>query len=229
MPCRRRAAGAFVAGVLCLGALVACSSDDGSGSTPATTVAVATTSAGGGLFPVPTPNATGATSGDAGALPRVDLIGPAVAALDAQLGGPQQYFEINATSKLVNLIIAVNNATLAQTWLYLDGQLTSKDAQPASGHTFAGAALTFDPATVLAQVHHDLPDSVLDFFYVLGGTDGSVQYKVDTTSSKGGQLEVTLGPDGTVQEVDPLDSSDTVPASTTPSPNASAPASSTPA
>jgi hypothetical protein len=147
-------------------------------------------------------------SSDPDALPRVDLIAPAVAALEAQLGGPQQYFEINATAKLVNLIIAVNNATLAQTWLYLDGQLTSKDAQPASGNTFAASALTFDPTNVLGQVHRDLAQSVLNFFYVLGGADGSVQYKVDVTSTQGGQLDVVVGPDGKVLEVDPLTPSD---------------------
>jgi hypothetical protein len=176
--------------------------------------------AGGGLFPATTttPVAGGAT-GTAGStsddLPRVDLIAPAVNALETKLGGPQQYFEINATSKLVNLIIAVNNATYAQAWLYLDGQLSSKDAQPANGHTFAASALTFDAGSVLTQVHHDLPDSVLDFFYVLGGADGSVQYTVATTSSKGGQLVVTLGPDGKVQAVVPITSGDSVPASST--------------
>ncbi len=183
--------------LLVAGAVVfaACSSGNGpaGGSTDTSTVSSGTAPAG--------------TGGDANALPRVDLIIPAVHALEAELGGPQQYFEINTTSKLVNLIIAVNNGTLAQTWLYLDGRLSSKDAEPATGHTFAASALTFDPAAVVAQVHRDLPDSTLDFFYVLGGADGSVQYKVDVSSPQGGQLEVVLGPDGKVIEVDPLDAS----------------------
>ncbi|MEO5899917.1 MAG: hypothetical protein ABIR68_07250 [Ilumatobacteraceae bacterium] len=202
MPRGRRLAGALAVAVAGLGALGACSSGDGSSTT---TIASATTVAAGpsdgGLFPTPTAGAGGGSETDTEALPRVDLIGPAVTALEARLGSPQRFFEINATSKLVNLIIAVNDATLAQTWLYLDGQLSSKDAQPANGNTFAAAALNFDPASVLTRVHRDLPDSVLDFFYVLGGADGSVRYTVATTSSKGGQLEVTLGPDGSVKQV----------------------------
>jgi hypothetical protein len=198
-PAGRRVAGSLLV-VACLGAAGACSS--GGGSAAATTIPSVP-----GSTPAPAPTVDASTDPDA--LPRVDLIAPAVQALEAKLGGPQQYFEVNATAKLVNLIIAVNNATLAQTWLYLDGELTSKDAQPASGHTFVAAALTFDAGTVLGQVRHDLADSVLDFFYVLGGADGSVQYKVDVTSPQGGQLEVVVGPDGKVLEVDPLTSAGT--------------------
>jgi hypothetical protein len=177
-------------------ALAACSSGSGS-ATRSTGTATGSTAAASA--------APGGTAVDPDALPRVDLIIPAVHALEAKLGEPQQYFEINATSKLVNLIIAVNNGTLAQTWLYLDGELSSTAAEPATGHTFAAADLTFDPAGVLAQVDHDLPDSTLDFFYVLGGAESSVQYRVDVSSPQGGQLEVVLGPDGKVIEVDPLD------------------------
>lgn len=135
--------------------------------------------------------------------PRVDLIAPAVAALEAQLGGPQDYFEINATSKLVNLIIALNGGTLAQTWLYLDGQLTSRPAEPAQGHTFAASALNFDPSTILAQVRRDLPNSSIDLFFVQGAADGSVRSTAVVTSSEGGQLQVILDPTGKVLEVDP--------------------------
>ena len=87
--------------------------------------------------------------------PHVDLIEPAIAALEAQLGLPQQYFEINATAHLVNLFVALNDGTLVQNWLYFDGELTSKPAQPAQGHTFSADTVTFDPDTVLA------PDSAM--------------------------------------------------------------------
>ena len=50
----------------------------------------------------PAPTAAASVPSD-GEPPRVDLIEPAIAALEAQLGLPQQYFEINATSHLVNL------------------------------------------------------------------------------------------------------------------------------
>ena len=132
--------------------------------------------------------------------PRVDMIAPAIAAVEAELGGPQEYFEINATSKLVNVIVAVNDATVAQYWVYLDGELTSGQAQDAQGNTFTAAAVTFDPDAVLTQIQRDLPDSSIDLFFVQGGADGSVRYTALVSSQAGGQLEVVVGPDGTVQQ-----------------------------
>ena len=61
----------------------------------------------------------------ADALPRVDLISKAITALEAKLGAPQQYFEINATSHLVNLFVALNDGKVVQPWVYLDGELSS--------------------------------------------------------------------------------------------------------
>ncbi len=149
----------------------------------------------------PPPTAAASVPSD-GEPPRVDLIKPAIAALEAQLGLPQQYFEINATSHLVNLFVALNDGTLVQNWLYFDGELTSKPAQPAQGHAFSGAAVTFDPDTVLSQIEHDLPDTTIDLFLIEGGANGAVRYTAIVTSSQGGQLEIVVGPDGTVQAVD---------------------------
>lgn len=140
---------------------------------------------------------------DAALPPVVDQIGPAIAALEAELGGPQEYFEINATSRLVNVIVALNGATLAQTWLYLDGNLSSRPAEPARGNTFTAAAVSFDPARVLGNVQRDLASSSIDLFVVEGGPGGAVRYTAVVTSSAGGQLQVILAPDGTVQQVDP--------------------------
>ncbi|MEO5724929.1 MAG: hypothetical protein ABIQ39_04805 [Ilumatobacteraceae bacterium] len=134
---------------------------------------------------------------------RIDLIEPAVQALEAKLGGPQQYFEINATAKLVNLIIAANNATLAQNWVYLDGALASKPAQAAQGHTFAAAALTFDTSTVLGQVAADLPGSSRDLFVVEGASGGAVRLTVVVSSVAGGQLLVVIDQNGKVLSVTP--------------------------
>jgi hypothetical protein len=139
----------------------------------------------------------------AAAPPDVALIPVAVRALEAKLGGPQQYFEINATSKLVNLFVALNNGAFAQNWLYVDGELTSKDPQPASGRAFVAASMAFDPATVLSKVGSDLAGSQLDLFLVEGGIDGAVRYTVVVSSSEGGQLLVVVRPDGKVIEVDP--------------------------
>jgi len=139
-----------------------------------------------------------------GAPPRVDLVPVAVAALERQLGGVQQYFEINATPRLVNLFVALNNATVVQPWLYLDGQLTSQEGTPASGGTFEAAQLSFEPATVLDKVRSELPDATLQSFVVIGDGQGNVQYSVLVSSARGGGLEVVVGPDGSVKSVDPV-------------------------
>ena len=93
---------------------------------------------------------------------RVELIRPAVAALETQLGGPQRYLEVNATPTLVNLFVAVSNATQAVAYVYVDGKL-SEPAPPeqvkADAPTFGASDIVFDEATVLnpllveGQVH----------------------------------------------------------------------------
>jgi len=137
------------------------------------------------------------------ALPLVGDIDDAVAALEAKLGAPQEFFEINATTQLVNLIVALNDGKVAQPWVYLDGQLSSAEGAPANGHTFVASALDFDPDKVLTQVQSQLPQASLDLFFVEGGEGGVVQYSVAATSKQGGQLVVVVGPDGTVQSVNP--------------------------
>jgi hypothetical protein len=149
--------------------------------------------------------ATSATIGavPSSALPEVGLIDDAVAALQTKLGGPQQFFEINATSSLVNLIVALNDGKVAQPWVYLDGELTSTEGAEASGFSFAASALDFDPDKVLSKLEAELPQSSPDLFFIEGGEGGIVRYSVAVTSRLGGQLIVVVGPDGTVQSVDP--------------------------
>jgi hypothetical protein len=184
-PVRRRCVAALC--VTALVVLAACSDD----TSPASSVE--------------SPAADSTTAGeDIAALPIIDQIDAAVAALEAQLGGPQEYFEINATARLVNLFVALNDGAVAQPWLYLAGSLTSAEGQPASGGTFAAASLTFDPAVVLSKVQLELPDLTIESFYIHGDGQGSVLYGVLATSSKGGGLDVVLGADGTVKSVDPV-------------------------
>jgi hypothetical protein len=147
--------------------------------------------------------ASGSPADSPAAAPRVDLISPAITALEDRLGGPQQYFEINATSQLVNMIVALNDGALAQPWVYLDGELSSTEGVAASGFTFSAATLDFDPDAVLTKLQAELPQSSADLFFVEGGAGGIVRYSVAVTSQQGGQLVVAVGPDGTVQSVDP--------------------------
>jgi hypothetical protein len=136
-------------------------------------------------------------------VPRVDLIDDAVAALEAQLGAHQQYFEINATPQLVNLFVALNDGTLVQPWVYVDGELSSTDGRQATGFTFEKTALDFDPDKVLSRIQSELPQSRADIFFIEGGEAGNVRYTVAVTSQQGGQLVVVVGPDGEVQSVIP--------------------------
>jgi hypothetical protein len=137
-------------------------------------------------------------------LPIIGQIGAAAAALEARLGGPQEYFEINATARLVNLFVALNNGAVAQPWLYLEGTLTSTEGQAASGGTFTAADATFDPDVILSKVLVDLPDITIESFYIHGDGAGDVLYGVLATSAKGGGLDVVLGADGSIKSVDPV-------------------------
>jgi len=137
--------------------------------------------------------------------PLVDQIGPAVAAVEAELGGPQRYFEINVTPQFVNVFVAIDDDAQVQAYLYVDGDLgPPRPPEAASGATFTASALTFDPDTVLDGVDDDLPDSDVVVFSVIGGPDGVVRYGAVVESTEGGQLDVTLSPTGAVQSVDPL-------------------------
>lgn len=210
---RGTAAHAFVMLAASVALVAGCSSGDAASTGTAASTAAptspstsspASTSAGGSATGSGGPtSAAGSSTVPGGGLPRTDLIQPAVRALEAQLGAPQDYFEINATSHLVNVIIALNDGAYAQNWLYLDGTLTSKEPQPASGKTFRADALDFDPAAVLSKITTDLPGASADLFLIEGGPNGVVRYTVVVTSSKGGQLLVVVGADGHVIEVDP--------------------------
>jgi hypothetical protein len=137
---------------------------------------------------------------------RVDDIGPAIEAVEAELGAGQQFFEVNATAQLVNLFVASDDATAAVPYVYFDGEL--QPPAPAlsveSGFTFGAEAVDFEPDTVLDAVIEELPVSTIDGFAIEGGEGGIVRYLVSTSSEQGGVLAVTVAADGTVLEVDPL-------------------------
>jgi hypothetical protein len=137
-------------------------------------------------------------------MPMVDKVKPAIAQLEQQLGAPQQYFEVNATARVVNLFVALNKGTMAQNWVWVDGQLSSKEGQKASGGTFAAKQLDFQSDTVLTKIHSQIPEAILESFYVNGDGKGAVQYGVLTSAQCGGGLDIIVGPDGAVKSVDPV-------------------------
>lgn len=140
----------------------------------------------------------------AGELPIIDQIVPAISALEAELGGPQEFFEINATTQLINLFVSLNNGAIAQPWLYLEGTLTSTEGVAAGGGTFPSSAVDFDPELILSKVLTELPGILIESFYIHGDGQGNILYGVLAVSDKGGGLDVVLGADGSIKSVDPV-------------------------
>ena len=129
-----------------------------------------------------------------------------VAAVEAELGGPQEYFEINATSQLVNLFVATDDKSTATAYVYLGGGLY-QPAPPrdvAGGETFRCRRRSTSipmPSSPASPRGFEEPD--VTQFVVVGGPNGAVQYSAFVVSSEGGILDVLLGPDGTVLGVNP--------------------------
>lgn len=189
MSSRPRAEHLLLAAALVVGA--ACDDGNADGSSVTTEPAVT----------ICEPEGTAQAESD---LPAVGLLDEAVAALEAELGGAQDYFEINATARVVNLFVALNGATLAQAWAYADGALSSTEPQAATGGTFRAADIAVDAAAVLGPTRTEIPDSIIETFYVHGDGKGAVEYGLLTSALCGGGFDVTVGPAGEVLGVDPL-------------------------
>jgi hypothetical protein len=140
-----------------------------------------------------------------GERPVVDDIALAIAAVEAELGGPQEYFEINATPQLVNLFVASDDKSTTTPYVYLDGELQppAPRRDVAGGETFDAAALEFDPDTIFTPIAEELDQPDVTQFVIVGGPGDVVQYSAYVASSAGGILYVLLGPDGTVLGVEP--------------------------
>ena len=136
------------------------------------------------------------------AVPLVAEIAPAITAVESELGGPQDYFEINATPQFVNVIVATDGGSMATAFLYLDGDLQPPaPPEAAGGETFRANDLDFDPDLVLTGIADELDEPAIAQFVVVGGPGGAVQYSAFVTSAEGGVLDVLLGPDGAVLAV----------------------------
>ncbi len=137
-------------------------------------------------------------------VPMVAQIDDAIEALEAELGGPQEFFEINATARLVNLFVALDGATAVQPWLFFDGELTAQDREPAQGGVLLASDIDFDPLTIFAQLQIELPSATIETFYIQGDGKGAVRYAALLTTSLGGAIEVELGADGRILASEPL-------------------------
>ena len=143
----------------------------------------------------------GGDDGDDAAGPLIGEIPAAVEALETELGGAQDFFEINADPGKVTLWIAADEATTATPYVFADGELSqADDPQEADGETFtADEGLTFDSETVLDQVLQDFGDNVQQFS-IVGGAGDAVRFGVIVQSDRGGRLDVGLGSEGEVLE-----------------------------
>ncbi|MEQ1698813.1 MAG: hypothetical protein ABMA25_01835 [Ilumatobacteraceae bacterium] len=206
---RGRAAAIVAIGLMV--SLVACSDSGDSSGSSAGSVANTTGSAATDDTGSPGTGSidTGSPGTDASVVPLpppiVEQIAAAVGAVEEELGGPQQYFEINATAQLINLFVALNDGAVVQPWLYVDGTLTDSEGMAVdSGGTFTADLLDFDPATIFTKLEAEVPGATIESFYIHGDGQGHVLYGAFVTSARGGALEIILGPDGAVKSVDPV-------------------------
>lgn len=139
-------------------------------------------------------------------VPAVAEIAVAVEALESFLGGPQEYFEINADHRLVNLFVATDDGTTATAYLFVAGEI-QPPAPPRpveAGATFTADQIEFDPDTVLGRVADELPGSELSAFVIVVGPTGAVRYEVLARSAQGGVLAVEVTATGAVVGVETL-------------------------
>jgi hypothetical protein len=136
----------------------------------------------------------------------VSSIRPAIEAVEAELGAGQEFFEVTANELVTNLFVAVEGATAAVPYVFLDGELQppAPTLAGAEGFTFSADSVDFDEDTILDAVSDELPESTIESLSIEGGEGGVVRYVVSTLSPEGGRLDVTVAPDGTVLAVDPL-------------------------
>ncbi len=135
----------------------------------------------------------------------ITAVREAMAAVDAELGGPQRYFEVTSNAQFTNVFVAVDDATAAVAYAYVDGELQppAPKESGASGNTFAATDVDFVDDRILSGATADLAESEIDAISVYGDGVG-VTYVLAASSSAGGFLDIVVGPDGTVFSVDPV-------------------------
>lgn len=145
---------------------------------------------------------------------RVDLLDNAVQAVQewnakmdpgliANGEGELQYFEINATSELINLYVASIDKTAAFAFIYdTKNGLTGPDSpKAASGSTFKWSDVDSDitKSKVYETVVAELPRSTISRFVIGRDPDfGKLTYRVIMVSDQGGEFAAYVEPSGKI-------------------------------
>ena len=128
---------------------------------------------------------------------RSDLVPAAVAAVEAQRGGPQQYTEINAFNQGVNLFVATGDGN-ELAYVYRDGTLEPPGSpEPATSTAFGlqGVAVDAGPR-LLADVKTRLPEiTPVAIALVQRPVEGLV-WDVGVLGAKGGRIDMLYTPAG---------------------------------
>lgn len=138
--------------------------------------------------------------------PVVEQIPAAVTALEELLGGPQEYVEINADSRLVSLITFNSATSQAQAYRYFQGVVTpaSEPFAISGGTPLQAEWIAFDPEMIFEPLGEEVPNSTVVGFVILAGPDQTATYEAVVQSAQGGQILVGLGAQGQVLSVQAL-------------------------
>lgn len=135
----------------------------------------------------------------------VDDVSAAIDAVEAELGGPQEFFEVTSNDQFTNVFVAVDDSTAAIPYLFVDGEVQppAPRVDGAEGDTFTRDDVDFDPDRVVGVAQAQLPDADVDAISVYGSPIGAT-YVLSATSATGGILDIVVGPDGSVLSVEPV-------------------------
>jgi hypothetical protein len=137
---------------------------------------------------------------------RVQDLPAAVAAVEAELGGPQRYAEINLTTGGVNLFVASSDTEeLAYYYDSASGTLEAPDGPtPISGTPFTldDLDLTLAPSLV-QQLQDQFPGSQVLQLAIVQVEDQGLVWGLRSQSARGGLLNVFFAPTGALLAVDP--------------------------
>lgn len=141
-------------------------------------------------------------------LPRIDLIGEAVAAVVADTGGDPALFEVLADREGVTVTVAeteIDTASgdvtgrFARSYRFEGGELAEPtEPVPAEGAEFAASAVPSLDSAVASGVREALNDPRIVDLAISGAPDGAVVIDLTVVSDMGGRILVLVRPDGTV-------------------------------